>query len=166
VLQQFVDEGIAQRASVVGWDVPAFVHRDALPAPAAPSIEHTTLLSPFDNLIWHRERTKALWGFDYTLECYVPEPKRRYGYFTLPILRRGQLVGRLDPKAERQTGIFRVKAMYLEPDMLVDDQLAHDIAGALRACAHWHRTPEVVVERVEPAAFTVPLQQALRDASG
>ncbi len=161
VLQQFVDEGIAKRVEVVGWNVPAFAHRDSLPAPNPLPMEHTTLLSPFDNLIWHRERTRSLWNFDYTLECYVPEPKRRYGYFTLPILRRGQLVGRLDPKAERQAGIFRVKALYLEPDVSVDEQLADDIAQAVHTCAQWHRTPEVIIERIEPAAFDGPFRGAV-----
>ncbi len=161
ILEAFVAEGIAERVQVETWTAPAYVHCAAVPSPVLPPNEHTTLLSPFDNLIWDRERTRALWGFDYTLECYVPEPKRRYGYFTLPILRRGQLVGRVDPKAERKAGIFRVKALYLEPHVESNAMLLTDIAGALRACAKWHGTPEVVIERTEPASMVEPLRDAL-----
>ncbi len=158
VLEEFVAEGNAVRVHVADWATPAYIHHSHWPAAMEAPLEHTTLLSPFDNLVWDRERTRALWGFDYTLECYVPEPKRQYGYFTLPILRRGQLIGRLDPKAERKAGIFRVKALYLEPNVVVDEGLLVDVAGALRACARWHKTPNVVIERTEPAALAEPLR--------
>jgi len=150
-VDELVQAGVAQRVTVESWSEPAFVHHQALAAfgRGLPPAEHTTLLSPFDNLTWDRKRTLALWGFDYTLECYVPEPKRRWGYFVLPILWHGELVGRLDAKAERRDGIFRVKALYLEPGV-PPEAVAADIGGALRACAAWHGTPEVVVERTEP----------------
>jgi hypothetical protein len=163
VLEEFVAEGSAVRVQVADWPMPAYIHQRNWPGLVAQEPQHTTLLSPFDNLIWDRDRTRALWGFDYTLECYVPEPKRRYGYFTLPILRRGQLIGRLDPKAERKAGVFRVKALYLEPDIVPDEGLVTDVATALRACARWHRTPEVVIERTDPAAPAEPLRAAIRD---
>jgi uncharacterized protein YcaQ len=159
-----VAEGLAERVEVADWAAPAYIHRSAWEqysgGLAAP--EHTTLLSPFDSLIWDRERTRALWDFDYTIECYVPAPKRRYGYFSLPILRRGLVIGRLDPKAERKAGVFRVKALHLEPQVTIDDALVADLADALRSCARWHRTPEVVIERTEPAQFLAPLIAALR----
>ena len=84
------------------------------PPPAACAPSHATLLSPFDPVVWDRERASELFGFDYTLECYTPEPKRRYGYFVLPILVGNRLVGRLDAKAHRREGVFEVKALYLE----------------------------------------------------
>jgi uncharacterized protein len=157
-LETFAEEGIAQRVQVEGWPVPAYVHRDAWDAEdRAP--EHSALLSPFDNLIWDRDRTRALWGFDYTIECYVPEPKRRYGYLVLPILRRGALVGRLDAKAERKAGVFRVKALYIEPGVPLDEALLQDVANAIRSCAAWHSTPEVVVEWSEPAVVRDALNE-------
>ena len=64
----------------------------------------TTLLSPFDPMVWDRSRARQLFGFDYSIECYLPAAKRRYGYFCLPLLWRGQLVGRADAKAHRQAG--------------------------------------------------------------
>lgn len=161
ILEQFVAEGLAQRVQVADWPTPAYIHRDHWPATALPPVARTTLLSPFDSLIWDRERTRALWGFDYTIECYTPAPKRRYGYFTLPILRRGDLIGRLDAKAERKTGVFRVKTLHLEPGVVVDEALALDVAQALRSCAGWHHTPEIIVEWTAPAAFQPLLQAAI-----
>ena len=80
----------------------------------------TTLLTPFDPLVWDRSRVKALFDFDFLLECYLPEAKRKYGYYTLTILHRGALAGRLDAKAHRQAGIFEIKALYLEPGFTPD----------------------------------------------
>jgi uncharacterized protein YcaQ len=84
------------------------------------------------------------------IECYTPAPKRRYGYFTLPILHRGRLVGRLDPKAHRSQGIFEIKALHLEPGVPVSQDLIADLADVLRRLAAWHGTPEVVVRRSDP----------------
>lgn len=163
-LEGLVADGMAERVQVADWAVPAYVDRSAWEQYSSPPpvLEHTTLLSPFDNLIWDRDRTRALWGFDYTIECYVPAPKRRYGYFTLPILRRGALIGRLDAKAERKAGVFRVKALYFEPNVPLDEAIIADVAQALQSCARWHRTPEVVIDWTEPAALQAPLSAAVR----
>ncbi len=91
----------------------------------------TTLLSPFDNLIWNRDRALQLWDFHYRLECYTPEPKRRYGYYSLPILHRGRIVGRLDPSFNRKTRFLTIKALHLEPGVRVTGVLAAAIAGAV-----------------------------------
>lgn len=100
-------EGALVTARVEEWDEPAFVHPNRLElarraADGAIPTPLTTLLSPFDPLVWDRERARVVFDFDYRLECYTPAPKRRYGYFVLPILRRGRLVGRLDAKAHRK----------------------------------------------------------------
>src|SRR3546814_3108356 len=97
-----------------------YVHRDhaeALGKALAGRLRatHTTLLSPFDPLVWDRARALAMFDFEYTIECYTPAPKRRYGYFVLPILHRGRLIGRLDAQAHRDIGQFEVKALFLEP---------------------------------------------------
>ncbi|MEJ7900425.1 MAG: crosslink repair DNA glycosylase YcaQ family protein [Thermomicrobiales bacterium] len=91
----------------------------------------TTLLSPFDNLIWNRDRALQLWNFHYRLECYTPEPKRRYGYYSLPILHRGRIVGRLDPSFDRKSRFLTVKSLHLEPGVRVTPSLARAIGGAL-----------------------------------
>ncbi|MGJ4748513.1 DNA glycosylase AlkZ-like family protein, partial [Leptospira sp. SA-E8] len=70
---------------------------------------------------------------------------RRYGYFVLPILSRGKLVGRLDAKAHRKEGVFEVKALYLEPGVRTSQRLIGDVRAAIRSCAEWHGTPQVMV---------------------
>lgn len=163
-------EGQLVAARVEGWQQPAYIHPDNLAlAEAAASgalvPELTTLLSPFDPLVWDRARALAMFNFDYRIECYTPAPKRRYGYFTLPILRRGQLIGRLDPKAHRKEGRFEVKALHLEPGIPASDELAHDLAGALRDCASWHETPLVDVRWSDPPELAALVQRALEHAS-
>ncbi|HSX62178.1 MAG TPA: crosslink repair DNA glycosylase YcaQ family protein [Tahibacter sp.] len=166
-LAPLLDSGQIVAVRVTGWDKPAYVHADhlALARRAAAGglrATHSTLLSPFDPVVWDRARAAALFGFDYRLECYTPEPRRRYGYFVLPLLRRGRLVGRLDAKAHRREGRFEVKALYLEDGVVPDDALAGDLALALRQCADWHETPHVTLGRCEPRAFAAALRRALR----
>jgi uncharacterized protein YcaQ len=153
-------------AQVKGWDSPAYIHPDnreiaEQAAGNALRSQLTTLLSPFDPLVWDRTRTREMFNFDYTLECYTPAAKRRYGYFTLPILHRGALIGRLDPKAHRQDGYLEIKAFHLEPEVRVTDKLVADVATTLRACAAWHGTPEVVIRYSDPPQVASLLQRAI-----
>lgn len=76
------------------------------------------ILSPFDNVVIQRQRAAQVFGFDYTIECYVPAAKRRYGYFALPLLYRDRFVGRMDCKAHRASGSFEIKALFLEGGVL------------------------------------------------
>lgn len=124
----------------------------------------TTLLSPFDNLVWHRGRTAALFGFDYRLESYTPAPKRRYGYYTLPILHRGRLVGRLDPSYDRRGRVLTVKALHLEPGTRADDRLALALAGALWDLCGFLGGSEVGLLTCDPPGFAPLLQAALDSA--
>lgn len=156
--------GALRRARVEGWREPAFVHPENLELAeraAAGRIRPTltTLLSPFDPLVWDRARARAVFGFDYRLECYTPAPKRRYGYFALPILRRGALVGRLDAKAHRSDGLFEVRALHLEPGVRVSAALVAELAGALRECASWHGTPELRIVWSNPPALAAELEE-------
>ena len=119
------------------------------------------LLSPFDNLVIDRERLIRLFDFDYKIECYTPAPKRRYGYFTLPILWKGRLVGRLDPKAERKEKRFVVRNVVLEPWFREEKKLAGPLAKALRQFAGFNRCEEVVVEKASPGGFLKMLREAV-----
>jgi uncharacterized protein YcaQ len=101
-----------------------------------------------------------LFDFDYTIECYTPAAKRRYGYFTLPILQRGRIIGRLDPKAHRKLGVFEVKALHLEEGVLPSEELATDLAAALRRLAAWHQTPDLVVRQTDPPELAALLEAA------
>jgi uncharacterized protein len=168
-LDPLVDEGALLRVAVEGWDGPAYVHRDhadALARAAAGRLRatHTSLLSPFDPVVWDRERAAAMFGFDYRIECYVPAPRRRWGYYVLPILHRGRLVGRLDAKAHRAEGVFEVKALFLETGIDPGEALARALAEAIARCAAWHGTPKVRIGRCEPGAFRAMLRQAVAES--
>lgn len=165
-----VDAGLLLRARVEGWKEPVYVHSDhaALLAQAAEGnlpATLTSVLSPFDPVVWDRRRALELFGFDYRLECYTPAPKRRYGYFTLPLLRRGALVGRVDAKAHRKAGTFELKSLVLEPGVRASDRFVRDLAGAFVRCARWHGCPQVVLTQTRPEALAAPLSAALADAA-
>ena len=170
-LDGYVERGELLRVAVDGWNAPGYVHPDHLDACLAASggrlrATHTTLLSPFDPVIWDRERVAAMFGFDYRIEVYVPAPKRIWGYYVLPILHRGRLVGRVDAKAHRAEGRFEVKALYLEDGVVEDEALAKAVARAICECAEWHGTPEVEIGRCAPRTFKRLLQEALMRHSG
>jgi uncharacterized protein YcaQ len=170
-LDSYVDRGELLRVDVDGWPAPGYVHPDhrgSLDAALRGRLRatHATLLSPFDPVVWDRERASAMFGFDYRIECYVPEPKRVFGYYVLPILDRGRLIGRLDAKAHRAEGRFEVKALFLEDGVAPDDALAGAVAGAIADCAEWHATPKVSVTRCTPRAFLRPLRSALAKRRG
>lgn len=135
---------------VEGWKTPGYYHpanHKQVQAAAQGKIPRskTTFLSPFDPLVWDRARALDLFHFDYKIEVYTPTPKRKYGYFTLPILYNNALIGRLDPKAHRAEGVFEVRALHLEPGVVVTKKMVAELKAALRACAAWHKTPNVVV---------------------
>jgi uncharacterized protein YcaQ len=119
----------------------------------------TTFLSPFDNLIWGRERVRELFGFDYRIEMYTPAAKRKYGYYVLPILHRGSLVGRLDPKVDRKKKTLIVRAIYLEDGQEIGDELLEGIRGALREFMIFHECDSLVVERSEPPQLAPLLER-------
>jgi uncharacterized protein YcaQ len=161
-LAPLLEDGTLVEAEVEGWKARGFVHRDHVAtarAVAAGALRptHAALLSPFDPVVWDRARALAMFGFDYRLECYVPAPKRRHGYYALPILRRGALVGRLDAKAHRTDGVFEVKTLHLEPGVRPGEALLRDVARAIAACAAWHGTPAVRIGRTFPASARAPL---------
>ncbi len=149
-LRALADAGELVAVQVDGWKQETFVHREFVPllddaANGRLASTVTTVLSPFDPVVWDRKRVAALFGFDYAIECYVPAAKRKYGYFVLPVLSRGRLVGRVDAKAHRGSGVFEVKSLHLEPDVRVSERLLGDLQRALQRCADWHGTPVVRV---------------------
>lgn len=149
-LKRLETQGRLMPVEVEGWNVPGYIHPDNIKQVEAAvkgkiPRSKTTFLSPFDPLVWDRARALDLFNFDYKIEVYTPAPKRKYGYFTLPILYNNALIGRIDPKAHRKEGIFEVKALHLEPGVVVDDAMVTKVKAALQACAAWHKTPQVVV---------------------
>ncbi|MEV6205074.1 crosslink repair DNA glycosylase YcaQ family protein [Streptomyces sp. NPDC051771] len=146
------DSGLVP-VEVQGWGKPAWADPAALAA--APRGRHrTTLLSPFDSLIWERARTERIFGFTHRLEAYVPKPKRVHGYFAMPVLAGGRLVGRVDPAREGRTLV--AKQVSLEGPKAVEP-----VAQALREAAGWVGCDTVRVERLDPPELTPPLVKAL-----
>ena len=121
----------------------------------------TSFLSPFDNLFWARARDVQFWNFRNVLEAYKPGPTRTWGYFCLPILYHGRLVGRFDPRLERQTATLRLRALYLENETTPDEELVTAIAAAMRSFLAFHEASNLVIERSVPADFGDRLLRAI-----
>lgn len=115
---------------------------------------HSTVLSPFDPVVWDRKRAEQLFGFSYRLECYTPAPKRQYGYFVLPLLHKGQLVGRMDAKMHRKTGTLEIIALYLEEGVRVTAAQEKGLTLAISEFARWQGAHDVTLGRVPDGLFT------------
>ncbi|MET3107398.1 uncharacterized protein YcaQ [Oxalobacteraceae bacterium GrIS 2.11] len=162
---QLAQQGELLTAQIKGWEAPVYIHPDhaeLLQSALDGKLKATAtrLLSPFDPVVWDRKRALELFDFDYRLECYTPAEKRRYGYFTLPILRRGALIGRLDAKAHRQQGRLEIKSLHLEPAVKISQALANDVQTCLAQFAQWHGTPELDFTGVKSAPLTALLFDA------
>lgn len=165
-ITDLVDSGDLLPTRIEGVADEAYVHFDRAEMVASAvnggvRCTYTTLLSPFDPLVWDRRRALALFDFDYRLECYTPAAKRKFGYFTLPVLHRGQIIGRLDAKAHRAEGRMEVRVLHLEPGVEPDERMTRELAHALVAFAHWHHTPDLAITRAVPSAYAQVLRQAV-----
>ena len=146
--------GRASHGSTVAWADPVAL---AAATVAGPERNRTTLLSPFDSLIWDRKRTLRMFGFEHSLEAYVPKHKRIHGYFTMPLLAGGRLVGRVDPARDGTTLVARKVS-------LDRAAAAEPMAQALREAASWVGCDDVRLEVVEPAQHAARLTAALAKA--
>ncbi|MBO3696982.1 winged helix-turn-helix domain-containing protein [Roseivirga sp. E12] len=129
-----------------------------------PIKQNLHLLSPFDNLVIQRNRVKQLFDFDYLIECYVPEKKRKFGYYTLPILHGDRFVGRLDPKADRKTGTFHIKKLWFEDGFIPDEHFCDQFAAKIKAFARFCGCNKLVLSSVSPTTYKTQLKKHLRDA--
>ena len=140
LLKQLIDLGEVVEVSVSGWDKPGY-------APASLDLEQpfeigerqVRLLSPFDPVTWHRDRALRLYDFDYRIEIYTPEAKRKYGYYTLPILYRNRLVGRVDLKNDRKAKALNVLSLWSEPWLSKADlkAITPELVKELKLAAKW-----------------------------
>ncbi|GFE24356.1 hypothetical protein Sliba_48090 [Streptomyces nigrescens] len=150
------DSGLVP-VEVEGWGKPAWADPAALAAP--PRGRHrTTLLSPFDSLIWDRPRTERIFGFTHRLEAYVPRPKRIHGYFAMPLLAGGRLVGRVDPAREGTTLVARQVSMQ-------GPKAVAPMAQALREAATWVGCDSVRVDRCDDRKLADALRSELTHMS-
>lgn len=146
------DSGLVP-VTVQGWTKPAWADPEALASPPK-GLHRTTLMSPFDSLIWERARTERIFGFTHRLEAYVPKPKRVYGYFAMPLLSGGRLLGRVDPAREGQTLVAKHVSLDTPKAVL-------PMALALREAAEWVGCSDVRVERVDAPELRGALAEAL-----
>jgi hypothetical protein len=148
-----VGESGLVEVSVPGWRGPVWADPEALAALATRGRHRTTLLSPFDSLVWDRARTQRVFGFQHRLEAYVPAPKRVHGYYAMPLLAGGELRGRVDPGRDGTTLV--AKRLSCEPDAV------DAMAAALREAAEWVGCDAVALEVVDPPELATALRARL-----
>jgi uncharacterized protein len=167
-IKSLIDDGTFVELQVAFDDgsQPMFVHRDNLPllqqaADNALPTPRTTFFVPFDPLFYPVKRDRLFWNFDFTIECYKPEPQRRWGYFSLAILHHDRLAGRFDPKLERQNKTLRLKSIHLEPGVEPTEELAADVARTMHNFLAFHNATNLVIEKSNPPAFGEALSRAM-----
>jgi uncharacterized protein YcaQ len=164
-LDELIDAGEVVRVRVGGSATGDFALVESLEAlDGRPIDSNVHLLSPFDGLIIQRPRVRRLFDFDYTIECYVPEAKRKYGYFVLPILYGDRLVGRLDPKADRKAGRLVVRKLWLEKGFEADETFLERLGERIAQFAVFNECDSVIVEKASPAKLRGPASRCARAA--
>jgi uncharacterized protein YcaQ len=153
---ELVEDQVLRPVTVPGWKQPTYLHHEArLPR----WVRASTLVSPFDPLIWERGRTERLFGMNYRIEIYVPAAQRLYGYYVLPFLHGDQLAARVDLKADRKTGVLQIPAAWLEPSA-DQEETAVALAAELHRLAGWLGLPSVAAP--DRGDFAGPLTSALK----
>jgi uncharacterized protein YcaQ len=150
-LRELVESGAVREVEVEGWKATAFVWSDVPVGSTALPDHRPTFLSPFDNLIWYRDRVERVFGFHYRIEIYVPQGRRTFGYYVLPLLVDGDLIGRADLKLDRKAQVLLVKALWL------DQPRVDAAAAALQDLAAHLGARTITVERVEPPELRMAL---------
>ena len=151
-------EKLIKKMILAGEILPAYIEntREAyyrLPNYQLPIGNHAkaSILSPFDNAVIRRERVKDLFDYDFFLECYLPDHKRKFGYFCLPVLYQNKFVAKFDPKADRASGIFYVKSFYLENKPGDMSEFISSFADELKLFAAFNDCDKIVIEKSFPS---------------
>ena len=133
LVNELVEQGDLREVTVDTWVEKAFVHRSAKPPK---KLYATALLSPFDSLVWCRPRNERLFDFHYRIEIYTPKEKRKFGYYVLPFMMNGELVGRVDLKADRANAKLLVQSVHTEKG-IKRASINGALTDELRALANW-----------------------------
>lgn len=143
VLAELAASGDIEEVAVPGWRSPVYLD----PGARRPRfVRATTLLSPFDPVVWYRERAERLFDFHYRIEIYVPEGKRVHGYYVLPFMLDGELVGRVDVKADRKGSTLLVRSAFVE-DGQDHERVAEELSMELERFASWLGLDDISVAR-------------------
>lgn len=164
-IRELEDAGELIPVRVPGWErggtpIPAWLHRDAR---RPRRVETAALLSPFDPVVWYRERALRMFGFHYRIEIYTPAPKRVYGYYSLPILMDDALVGRIDLKSDRRAGVLRVQSAWSEPG--APEETVSRLVPLLAEAAAWQGLGMVEVAEEARGGLAPVLASALSGRS-
>lgn len=146
---------------VEGWAQPAWADPSALGSVDAGGRHRSTLLSPFDPLVWDRARAERVFGLTHRLEAYTPAPRRVHGYYAMPVLAGGRMVGRVDPARAGSTLVCRRVGLRSGPGGRVPASVIDGVAAALAEAATWVGSTSVVLEVVDPPAAAAPLRTTL-----
>jgi hypothetical protein len=162
-IAELAEEGVLEPVTVEGWTrggrpAPAWRHRDTI---LPRRVDATAILTPFDPVVWFRDRAERVFDFSYRIEIYTPPARRRFGYYSLPVLIDDTIAGRIDLKADRATSTLLVQSAWWERPPVPD--AADRLAAELRAAAEWQRLERISVSRWGDAADDVA--GALGDAA-
>lgn len=156
VLKQLEHEGVIERVMVDGEKGAWYIHAEDAPLldrVGEIAVERTTLLSPFDNLICDRARTRSLFDYDFTIEIYTPPHKRQYGYYVLSILHGDQLIGRVDPKFDREHARLHIHAVHAEKTAPRDRATARSIRAAIEDLASFLGASDIHYTHLVPEGW-------------
>lgn len=168
IVDERLAQGLLELVKMPNGDV-FVIESDALERRLPRLNNRMLILSPFDNSVIQRDRLKSLFHYDYQIECYVPEPKRQYGYFCLPLLFRGEFIGRMDCKAHRKERRLEIKSLYLEKkrekqketQRVDDDLVISAFIEAIKTFSQFQQCDYVTLTSVEPKHLTQALSDAL-----
>jgi uncharacterized protein YcaQ len=143
LIAELVEEGELRAVAVDGWTEKAFVHRNAK---LSKQLHATALLSPFDSLVWCRPRNERLFNFHYRIEIYTPKEKRKFGYYVLPFMMNGEMVGRVDLKADRGNSTLLVNSVHVEKGVK-RSAISDALNTELHTMANWLGLEQVQIAR-------------------
>ena len=139
-LQNRLDAGLLTKVCTTENN-PVYIDPELLESRAPRCSAQVKILSPFDNTVIQRQRGRDVFNFDYQIECYVPEAKRQFGYFCLPILYRDRFVGRMDCKAHRKKGVLEIKSLHIEN--VIDEDFSKSLNVTLQAFAYFNSCGQI-----------------------